>query len=108
MSIEGPSMENPYAEVAMRSPGADRSVTRMESHANNLAGLFNNLERVELQYDNMLNRVRGNLPETKDNAKSQIDQVDPPIMQRLDVLAEKLQYLSNRLNSQADELNEYL
>lgn len=104
------SNEPAYAErpaQTTRSPGADRSVTRMESHASALAGILNNLDRVELQYDNMLSRIRGNHPEATDNAKTQVDQVDPPIMQRLDVLADKLQYLTNRLNSQADELNEY-
>lgn len=89
---------------------AERPASRMEHHANNLADSLSSLERAALQCDNMLRRLRGNIPSGDDTAAKPptVAQADPPIMQRLDHLSERITDMSNRLNNQADELQEYI
>jgi translation initiation factor 2B subunit (eIF-2B alpha/beta/delta family) len=89
---------------------AERPTNRMDVHANNLSESLNGLERASLQCDNMLRRLRGNIPSTgDDHAKPPtVAQADPPIMQRLDQLSEQIQDISVRLNNQVDELQEYV
>ena len=89
---------------------AERPTNRMEHHANNLADSLSSLERASLQCDNMLRRLRGNIPSTGDDTAKPptVAQADPPIMQRLDLLSEKITDITNRLNNQVDELQEYV
>ncbi len=88
---------------------AERPTNRMDHHANHLSDALNGLERASLQCDNMLRRLRGVIPENKETAKQpSVGQVDPPIMQRLDMLSENIKDISNRLNNQVDEMQEYV
>jgi translation initiation factor 2B subunit (eIF-2B alpha/beta/delta family) len=89
---------------------AERPTNRMDNHAGHLSDSLNGLERASLQCDNMLRRLRGNIPSTgDDHAKPpQVAQADPPIMQRLDQLSERIQDIQVRLNNQVDELQEYV
>ena len=89
---------------------AERPTNRMDHHSSHLSDALNGLERASLQCDNMLRRLRGNIPNTGDDTAKppQVGQVDPPVMQRLDQLSERITDISNRLNNQVDELQEYV
>jgi len=97
--------DNPVASAQV-----DRAANRTETHAKSLAASLNNLGRASLQCDNMLRRLRGNHPETGADKipNPPVGQVDPPIMQRLDLLSEQIQDISNQLNNQVDEMQEYI
>lgn len=90
-------------------PMTDRPSSRLENHSRNLSSALNSYERASMQYENMLNRLRGPQPESSAaENKGGAVQNEPPIIHQLEELGARLQEVSNKLNNQADELQEYL
>ena len=90
-------------------PMTDKPISRLEVHANELTSMLSSLERASMQYENILNRLRGVQPEAADSdSKSGAELIEPPMIQRLGTAAADLHNIANILNNQADELQEYL
>ena len=89
-------------------PQAKSEVSQLTQHANNLARTLDGLERASIQFHNMLRGLRGDQPTAAPDPSSVDSPADPPTMSRLHGLADRLQELTNLINTQADELNEYL
>ena len=103
-------MDRPYTEPPMSDamnvgmgPQVDRATTALEDHAQQLETLLGGLERAVLQYDNMLNRLRGGRPTTDDAMEKQSEPVGT--LDRIHLLSDRLNIMCSRLNSAADELN---
>lgn len=82
----------------------DRPATELEDYAQQLSTVLVGLERATLQYDNMLNRLRGPQPST--GADQVNKQAEPnSTMARLHSLMDGLLATSSKLNNLADDLN---
>jgi len=81
----------------------DHPTTALEDHAQQLESLLGGLERAALQYDNMLNRLRGGRPTTDDATEKHAEPVGT--LDRIHLLSDRLNNMSSRLNNAADELN---
>jgi len=91
--------------VGMR-PQVDRATTALEDHAQQLEPLLGGLERAVLQYDNMLNRLRGGRLPTDDAKEKATEPVG--MLDRIRLTVDRLNTMSSRLNNAADELNELI
>lgn len=87
----------------MASTQADRPTTMLEGHADQLSNLESQLERAVLQYQNMLDRLRGPQPSAGMDADKPLQ--PESMAQRLANSTDRLHMLTNTLNEQADELN---
>ncbi len=103
-------MDRPYTEPPMSDamnvgmgPKVDRPATALEDHAQQLETLLGGLERAALQYENMLNRLRGSNPTVDDSA----NQTSKPVgtLDRIHLLSDNLNNVCSRINNTADELN---
>lgn len=91
-------------QLAQRVEGGP---TRMEQHMNSLHEMNNNLDRACLQYENMLNKLRGHLPEAAVKGQDSV-RGDPPMIEAIDMITGEILQKCGRLNNMADELNELI
>ena len=82
--------------------------TRLDRHVSALHEMNNSIERANLQLDNLLNKLRGHLPEAIDTAKTQVRQADPPVLDLVDILSEEIIGKVYRYNSMIDELRDQI
>lgn len=82
--------------------GVDKPMTAMDDHSRSLEASLNSLERVQLQLDNLLDRMRG--PQPRNEGLDKVPHETSSIISRLAESDNKLRMLCDSLNNQVDEL----
>ena len=100
--------EELFMQNESQAAQTERPTSRLDNLANQLSATLNSLERASMQHEQILRRLRGSLPETGVDKKAEVDPSQSPVMPYLDILSEKINTMSNKINNQIDELQEFI
>jgi hypothetical protein len=92
---------NEYIENAALT---DRPMSALDEHVRSLDSALNGLERVQLQLDNLLSKLRSPQPRVSGSDTTKVPHQPEAVMARLSQSDNRLSEICQELNNQVDEL----